>query len=741
MAWYKRYGIPFKSRLGTQYMVFISTQTDGSLTRLKGAAEPFTTEENKDDDIFTPMRGQTGTLRVIDETNDGSLLSSLIPQNNTEKLVQLYTVTWNDTSFSSYSLGTLCWQGFLCSQAFTQPWHDNKKVIEIPVKSLLSALEDVSLSASDAGGSMRIATLIVKAFQALNVLPDYFYLEHTINASALSSYFWAYKIQAEALFTQEDNTEEGQSTFSWVGLSYYDAIAAILRFYGLTARENASTIYFTMYDKVDAKITSWHFTWEAVKNISDHGSTLHWPSNSVPSDRILLANVNFMGSDNTEEFVQGARRASVSLPLKSYNVHMNLPLTVEDSTTPTEVTVDNPTVAVQPHEPRSNNIETFKYLEYSGDKSITSNPQDTIVGDSTYAACLNNSVINNNTGWISENTITGAFPCRWYHADGVSSPLLKNGLFLNQRYMRYDTSYNNDICYALYSSLSYKLSNGYLQIRFNNYNFDQGYIGTASHPNAPGTPHFGKWTGLVPSPDAMQTDIYVCIRFGSKYWNQSSGKWESFSSVSAASFTPISFDNNGIMSNKTSDMHISETEGFFIPIVGSLSGKIYLYIADIASHREGQTYRFVHSRIITDLSVQFLPDIATVASTRTENVYRRTILQSGFQSDKAVNLVVGTNNNNTPSPVFLQNGSNNYFESLEYVKANNTAFAMRPEIYLLSRMAAHYATVRRNYTGIIQSGVSLLSSAFSYRSKRFFGIDAKHDWKNDAQEVKFIEVS
>ena len=85
MAWYKRYGIPFKSRLGTQYMVFISTQTDGSLTRLKGAAEPFTTEENKDDDIFTPMRGQTGTLRVIDETNDGSLLSSLIPQLNSHK--------------------------------------------------------------------------------------------------------------------------------------------------------------------------------------------------------------------------------------------------------------------------------------------------------------------------------------------------------------------------------------------------------------------------------------------------------------------------------------------------------------------------------------------------------------------------------------------------------------------------------------------------------------------------------
>ena len=188
-------------------------------------------------------------------------------------------------------------------------------------------------------------------------------------------------------------------------------------------------------------------------------------------------------------------------------------------------------------------------------------------------------------------------------------------------------------------------------------------------------------------------------------------------------------------------MHVSENEGFFIPINGSLSGKIYLYIADIASHREGQTYRFVHSRIITDLNVQFLPEIASVASTRTENVYRRTILQSGFQSDKAVTLVVGTNNNNSPSPVFLQDSSDNYFESLTYVKANNSTYKMRPEMYLLSRIAVHYATVRRNYTGIIQSGVSLLSSAFSYRSKRFFGIDAKHDWKNDAQEVKFIEVS
>ena len=77
-------------------MIYIWEQNySGSITTLTGAAEPFVTQEDSSDDIFTPVRGQTGTLRVIDETNNSSLLETLIPQNNTQKLITLVSGTWS----------------------------------------------------------------------------------------------------------------------------------------------------------------------------------------------------------------------------------------------------------------------------------------------------------------------------------------------------------------------------------------------------------------------------------------------------------------------------------------------------------------------------------------------------------------------------------------------------------------------------------------------------------------------
>lgn len=739
MAWYKRYGIPFESRLGTQYMVYILTKTNpGSITYLTGAAEPFVTEESKEDDIFLPIRMQTGCLSIIDETQDGSLLNDLIPINNTEKLVQLWSGTWN-SSHTTFTDDTLCWQGFLRSQAFTQPWEDNKKVIELPVNSLLASLENVSLAPSDAGGTINIAKLVKQAFEALGVTPSYVYLETNIkgswSSSVYTSNFWELRIQSESLYSLEDNVEEGQSISQWTGMSYYEALSVALRLFGLMAREDGNDIHFAMYDKVSTDIHSLKFSWSTIEAIASSGTPSGSPVETWPSDRALP--MIFYGKNNTEEFLQGARAALVSLPVPDYQVHVDLPATTEDASTVYEVTVTNPTVKVQPHAPRTNNIETFLYIEYNGYTIVENDPD--------YNDCLNNSVIMNNTGWISQHTITGAFPCRWLHAEGQSSPILKTGLFLNQLYLSpwAPSSFNNWWAYSLKSGIDYKLSDGYLQLKFNNYNFDQGYTGTSSHPNAPTTPHFGKWSGVVPAPEAIQTDLYVLIRFGNKCWKESTKSWVTYDYYVMFNneMTPISFDNEGMISNKTADMAVSEDDGFFIPINSALSGQIQIFIAEIAAHREGSNYRYVHSRIITDLRLQFLPNIDEVSSQRSVNNYRQTILESGFESEKAITLNIGTNNNNKPSPVFIKNNSDQFVESITFMDASHNSKVERPENNLLSRMVAHYETVRRAYSAQLESGSSLVSSAFSYLNKRFFGIDAKHNWRDDTQEVKFIEVS
>ena len=149
-------------------MVYIYEQTSGALVTLTGADNPFVTQEDDDNDIFTPIRIQTGYIRVIDQTDDGSLLESIIPSNNTQKLVRLYTGTWNN-SFTTFTDGVIKWQGFLCAEAFTQEWDNNIKVLEFPIKSLLGALEDVHLPDAAANYEENIADLIVMAFGELAV--------------------------------------------------------------------------------------------------------------------------------------------------------------------------------------------------------------------------------------------------------------------------------------------------------------------------------------------------------------------------------------------------------------------------------------------------------------------------------------------------------------------------------------------------------------------------------------------
>ena len=107
--WYTRWQCQFQSFGGTNYAVNICTkQQPGSVQMLTGAAEPFTTQEDDSDDIFTPIRTQTGYLRVIDP--DGSLLADLIPANNTERLVQLWSGTITGAGFTPW---VLHWQRFL----------------------------------------------------------------------------------------------------------------------------------------------------------------------------------------------------------------------------------------------------------------------------------------------------------------------------------------------------------------------------------------------------------------------------------------------------------------------------------------------------------------------------------------------------------------------------------------------------------------------------------------------------
>lgn len=133
-----RWQIKFASLLGTDYVIDIydADYTGSSITQLIGAAEPFITNEDTDDDFFVPIRTQSGYIKFVAQ-ND-TIVGDLMPVQATDRPVVLRT-----------SGGTVCWIGFLSQEQYSQPWEPCPYEIEIPVVSVMMAMQGVRFTQNE----------------------------------------------------------------------------------------------------------------------------------------------------------------------------------------------------------------------------------------------------------------------------------------------------------------------------------------------------------------------------------------------------------------------------------------------------------------------------------------------------------------------------------------------------------------------------------------------------------------
>jgi hypothetical protein len=138
----KNYSVTFKSlRAGTVYTVHIDGGT-GAEVPLKGGAQPFTTQEDDNEDMFTPIRTQSGYLRIVDDgfAEDGVTefdWKDLIPSTDISRPVWL-------TSFVNGTLVTH-WQGFMQSQDFSGVLYGGTQEREFPIQDALATLYSVNM--------------------------------------------------------------------------------------------------------------------------------------------------------------------------------------------------------------------------------------------------------------------------------------------------------------------------------------------------------------------------------------------------------------------------------------------------------------------------------------------------------------------------------------------------------------------------------------------------------------------
>ena len=211
---------------------------------LKGGEQPFVTEESSDDDPFTPIRTQTGHLRIVDDgyAADGTTpfdWKAFVPQTDHSRPVVL---TDDDDN--------VLWQGFMQAQDFSGELYGNPQEREFPVHCAVSVMssQQPSTSSIQRRNFAYVIDLIAATAEALSVQTvgfDTFYVQGSTDAQT-----WLLK-QFEWMNVLKEG-DDGEDVAPQYNL--YEILEDICRFWGWTCRTKGRTMYFTCADDSDEQL-------------------------------------------------------------------------------------------------------------------------------------------------------------------------------------------------------------------------------------------------------------------------------------------------------------------------------------------------------------------------------------------------------------------------------------------------------------------------------------------------------
>ena len=293
MADYTITFMPLRAAAGAQPYVLSIGGGTGTAIPLQPGEQPFTTQESDDEDMFVPIRTQTGYFRIVDDGKDinGNAFDwkDLIPATDTSRPV---TLTRG---------GTVVWRGFMQAQDFGSVLYGNPQEREFPVQCVLSVLggSDINYTQTAIQNFAYLLKQIVDAIPSAQ-RPQEFYIQGGVNAQE-----WLLKRIDWQNFVSED--ADGLTA----RFTMYQCLEDMCRFWGWTARTKGTTMYLTCAD--DAAQTTWlKLTYQEL------GQLAAYTSGTIPGDTIdtfetASLSGDIFASTNNDEYVQrGVKKATVS---------------------------------------------------------------------------------------------------------------------------------------------------------------------------------------------------------------------------------------------------------------------------------------------------------------------------------------------------------------------------------------------------------------------------------------------
>ena len=736
-TWNVHWRVPFVSLAGRAYNADIYEYGyNGSNVTLKGAPQPFVTQENNDDDIFSAIRAQSGYLRIILDPvgtpSDAGRLEAIVPSNDTEKMIRLTHTEDNAT--------VVDWQGFLQCQIYTQAWSGTAHLVEIPVRSMLATLEHKRVPSTLANsGATRLLNVIVTAFDQLASG----FMGGVDSIDAVIGQWMKVMVDWNAFFSTDDENSDGYTTPLQYGISWMEAMEMVCEVFGLMMREHGDRLVIAQYDRAASNLKMRSLTWAQAQSIAA-GTTDPAIGSSLPTPTNVTSSATWRGTDNNVNYMPGAKKVEVTFsPTNSgENKVLVMPeqdpsetiepteLALGDSTTSDPLPANSGRVFVQSYPDRSNDFEIFSYKQWDAD-------HDTYV-DSSRAMVLLQSVLSLN-GTYTDNTRSGAWPIRYgKRPSPIDRVEMLPGLFLQQIENSELVSLEKDCSEIKSAGHVYLKAGNYINIQMQQHEFKYSLSGSNRNIKFEDSGNGSRNITVFGVKVMVGSMVFNGARTLQQTWNDvvnedlehyGTGEWIASGGRDIYSVY-LGFIGTDIVCNRVEDTEIlSYDGGFLIPITEDMNGVLKFSIRNKVDYYHGQAR---NSRIITGLKVSILQTAPPFYSETRTNHYK-TNLDNGFKREITKKLSLGTCNCNQPSPTLLLKADGDYLRTFDSNK--------RPEELLQARLAAYYNVARRAFEAEILQGLDIWNRRWQIDGKLYMGVDETHEWDMDRQKVKFIEVT
>lgn len=732
-----RWQIPFVSRLGTAYRVDIYDEQDGSwssVTQLLGGTSPFTTDEDDSDNYFEPIRVQTGTLTVCTHDEDGNVLITLddiLPANNIARPVRLINRDNSDA---------IEWQGFLSCEAYDQDYTDIPQHLQLPVISVLEAMASVQLDQTRSSGLQPVYVCLPAILQEIEIQSGIECFTH-LNYSRTDYRILSKYIDMTVMFEQKEYNNENSTTYIVSGLSAKDALERLCTYMGWIARENGTELYL---QRIGEEVGMYREAIADFPGIAEEESITEAGIAATFDDK-------WAGTDHRRTVQQGAKSVEVVASLEKYNLQLALPGfqygDVEDFYRKFHWT-DWIYIVANLNTSAYSNI-SFQY--FKGTINIPQNIQ-TYNGITNLADVLNRMIagVNNTLDEINVETAatpgfkaivaSGAFLAQVaYETQEQAAHSTEDGLYcvwLPQAWnppshYNPDTGYfvNTDVfedlgyIFKMNTPLTTSMTNGYLRLsaamthiiyQYENYH-DAGYF--------------------IKKTSDWNDKLLLHIKVGNMYWNGS--QW-----TTTESKVWIDIEGSNFKKNWVPTMPVVETDGFLIPISGSMRGQIEIALYS-PIHAMDQGFQFLAETFFSKLDVDYLINDNSLLSDRSENHYFR-LLGTNFRDEISIGTDLASTLNNQPSPSLIMNSETETMTELNY-GTDQVPDMRRPEVDLLNRLATYYGAARQRLDLIVEHPTAaplplLRLNGISPDNRTYAPLAESRDWQQDSSTLKCFET-